>query len=257
MEEDKQQNIENQENINSISDNPVQPAAGPQTEEPKREETSTDNEPDRCRCEHDKCKCKCGAVHWVVDGVLAIAVIVLFVLHFTGNKEETLPPVVPNKPGTGEIVYVNMDSINKNYEMVKLLTDNLDAEKQKQTVIFQNRQKALETKYANFQQNMQSGQLNQKQAEYAQMSIQQESEQIQSDYQKVTEDLQTRYTAALQQVADSLAVASKRINAKRNASFIFSYQYAGQLLYVDPTKDVTREVLNELNKSFKKSKKDK
>ena len=204
---------------------------------------------------------KCGhhcVAHWIIEGVLFIAVIVLFVLHFSGSKDDTYaPPVVPSKPGTGEIVYVNMDSVNKKYEMVKLLTDNLDAEKQKQTVLFQNRQKALENKYANYQQNMQSGQLNQKQAQYAQMSIQQESEQIQSDYQKVTDNLQARYTAALQQVADSLTAASKRINAKRNASYVFSYQYGGQLIYVDPSKDVTNEVLKELNKSFKKSHKDK
>ena len=46
--------------------------------------------------------------------------------------------------------------------------------------------------------------------------------------------------------------AAKRINAGRNASFIFTYQYGGQLIVADPTKDITKEVLEELNKPYKK-----
>lgn len=199
-------------------------------------------------------KKKCPIGRYIFDGILLIAVVVLYILHFCGHKE--VAPVVPaGKPGNGDIVYVNIDSINEKYEMVSLLTDSIDAEKQRQAVIFQNRQKALETKAANFQQNYQSGQLTQKQAEYAQISLQQESEKLQGDYEKAVEDLQVRYTAALAQIADSLSAAAARINAKHNASYVFTYQTAGQLIYADPTKDITQEVLDELNKPFHKKNK--
>ncbi len=201
-------------------------------------------------------KKSCPIGRYIFDGILLIAVIVLYILHFCGHKE--VAPVVPaGKPGNGDIVYVNIDSINEKYEMVSLLMDSIDAEKQRQAVIFQNRQKALETKASNFQQNYQSGQLTQKQAEYAQISLQQESEKLQGDYEKAVEDLQVRYTAALAQIADSLSAAAARINAKHNASYVFTYQTAGQLIYADPTKDITQEVLDELNKPFHKKNKKK
>jgi Skp family chaperone for outer membrane proteins len=44
------------------------------------------------------------------------------------------------------------------------------------------------------------------------------------------------------------------VNASYNASYIFTYQTGGQLLYADPAHDITQEVLDELNKSFKKKK---
>ena len=199
-------------------------------------------------------KCNCQVAHWIVEGLLAAAVIALFVLHFTGNNKKT--PVVqkPVEVGTGEVVYINIDSVNEKYEMVKILKDTLEAEQQKQEVIFNNRQKALETKAANFEKNYSSGSLTPQQAQYAQQSLQEESTRLQRDYSNYMEDFQSRYAAALEQMADSLKAAAKRVNASYNASYIFTYQDGGQLLFADPAHDITDEVIEELNRSFKKKK---
>lgn len=200
------------------------------------------------------CKSDCSKVHWIIEGVLAAAVIALFILHFAGNGKKA--PVVqkPVEKGNGEVVYINIDSINANYELVNILTDSIDAEKQKQAVVFQNRQKALEQKAANFEKNYNSGSLNPQQIQYAQQSLQEESTRLQNDYAQALESLEMRYQAALQQIADSLNAAAKRVNTTYNASYIFTYQTGGQLLYADPAHDITIEVLDELNKSFNKKK---
>ena len=139
--------------------------------------------------------------------------------------------------------------------MVKILKDTLEAEQQKQEVVFNNRQKALENKAANFEKNYSSGSLTPQQAQYAQQSLQEESTRLQRDYSNYMEDFQARYAAALEQMADSLNAAAQRVNASYNASYIFTYQNGGQLLYADPAHDITNEVIEELNRSFKKSKK--
>jgi len=201
-------------------------------------------------------KCDCQMAHWIIEGVLALAVIALFALHFAGGKK----PAKIEKPaevGNGEIVYINIDTINENYELVKILTDSIDADKQKQAVVFQNRQKSLEQKAANFQKNYSSGSLTPQQAQYAQQSLEEESARLQNDYAQALESLEARYIAAQQQMNDSLLAAAKRVNASYNASYIFAYQGNGgsQLLYGDPAHDITQEVLDELNKAFKKNKK--
>lgn len=199
-------------------------------------------------------KCNCQIVHWIVEGVLAAAVIALFVLHFADKGKKSTVVQKPTEVGTGEVVYINIDSVNEKYEMVKILKDTLEAEQQKQEVVFSNRQKALENKAANFEKNYSSGSLTPQQAQYAQQSLQEESTRLQRDYSNYMEDFQARYAAALEQMADSLNAAAKRVNASYNASYIFTYQDGGQLLYADPSHDITNEVIEELNKSFKKKK---
>lgn len=217
-------------------------------------------EPDPIPVEEPKScekKCNCQMAHWILEGLLAAAVITLFILHFAGNGKKTAVIDKPAEVGNGEIVYINIDTINENYELVKILTDSIDADKQKQAVVFQNRQRALEQKAANFQQNYSSGSLTPQQAQYAQQSLEEESTRLQSDYAQALESLEARYIAAQQQMNDSLLAAAKRVNASYNASYIFAYQGSGgsQLLYADAAHDITQEVLNELNKSFKKKKK--
>lgn len=195
--------------------------------------------------------------HWIVEGVLLAAVIALFILHFIGGGRKTAVIDKPAEVGSGEIVYINIDTINENYELVKILTDSIDADKQKQAVVFQNRQKSLEQKLANFQKNYASGSLTPQQAQYAQQSLEDESNRLQNDYAQALESLEARYIAAQQQMNDSLLAAAKRVNLTYNASYIFAYQGGGgsQLLYADAAHDITQEVLDELNKSFKKKRK--
>jgi outer membrane protein len=242
MEENFEKSVENEEINNETMNNEVVNET-PKTE-PIREDASKS-------CEK---KNNCQMAHWIVDGLLAVAVIVLFILHFAGNKKQTPAVQKPVEVGTGEVVYINIDSVNENYELIKILKDSLEAEQQKQEIVFNNRQKALETKAANFEKNYSSGSLTPQQAQYAQQSIQEESTRLQRDYSNYMEDFQARYAAALEQMADSLNAAAKRVNASYNASYIFTYQSGGQLLYADPAHDITVEVLDELNKSFKKKK---
>ena len=214
-------------------------------------------EDDSCGVGNDtNCKKKCRLFQLVFDILMAIGLIVLFILHFAGGgKKDNVVATPVQQAGDGTIVYVNLDSINEKFEMVSLLTDSLDLEKQRQAVQFQNRQKALENKLANYQRNMQTGQLTAQQAQYAEASLQQESAQLQNDYAQAVESLEARYAAALEQIADSLRAACARVNAQRNASFVFTYGSSSPMMVADPSCDITNAVLDELNKPFSKKKK--
>lgn len=207
-------------------------------------------------CETKK-KCNCNLCRCILEAVLVVAVIVLYVLYFCSPKTTHHTPVrnvVNTEPRSGEIIYINIDSVNANYELVDILTKDIEAEMSKQEAVFQNRQSALERKYAQFQQNYQAGILTQVQVENAQQQLMQESETLKADYERVMGDLEARQAAALKQIADSVITATKRINAERNASFVFSYQYGGQMIDADPSKDVTDELLEILNEPFKSKK---
>ncbi len=230
-----------------------------QTEQPASEMETVKDEVNESVCKPHCHKGLCIA-RLLFDLLMLAAVITLFVLYAKGRPNAHKKSATDNvaasmaTPGNGDILYVNIDSINAHYEMAKILTDIIDAEKSKKEVVFQNRQKALETKLRNYQQNMQSGMLNAQQAQYAEASLQQESAQLQSDYEQALASLEARTTAALSQIQDSLIAVTKRINEERNASFIMTYGGGSNLILADPTRDITSEVLEALNKPFKKKK---
>ena len=186
--------------------------------------------------------------------VLFVAVIVLYILHFTAPKPHIfIPKEVVDEPRNGEIVFVNLDTINEKYELVKILTGSIKEEMAKQEAIFANKESAFQKKYNQFQENMNAGVLTQVQMENAQKQLMQEYQELEADKERVFNDLQTRQTTALSQIYDSLQVTVRRINIEKNASFIITYQNQSPFLLVtDPAKDITDYVLFELNRSFKK-----
>ncbi|MCL2246060.1 MAG: OmpH family outer membrane protein [Lentimicrobiaceae bacterium] len=192
--------------------------------------------------------------NFIAFGVLFVAVAVLYVLHFTAPKTPVFTPKeIVGTPGSGEIVYVNLDTVNAHYELVSILTGDIQAEMAKQEAIFANRENAFQRKYKQFQDNMNAGILTQVQAENAQTQLMQEYQLLEDDKERIFNNLQTRQTEALLQIYDSLQAAVKRINIERNASFIITYQTQSPfLLTADPTKEITDHVLFELNRSYKK-----
>ena len=209
----------------------------------------TENVQTEKKCQHKK---------WfiariVLDAVMVAAIIALFILHFCQPKTEAYVPSVPEgKAGTGEILYVNIDSVNEHYELIKILRDELEAEQVKQNAIFTNREKAFQTKLNNFQQNQQSGVLTPLQIQNSQAQLENEYQQIMTDKERVMNDLMAKQSAANDQMLDSMMTVIRRINSVRNASFVFTYGYGAQMIWGDPTKDITNDVLKELNKSFSK-----
>ncbi|HPE40092.1 MAG TPA: OmpH family outer membrane protein [Bacteroidales bacterium] len=185
---------------------------------------------------------------------ITAAVVVLYILHFLTPKQEVfVPKEFDGKPGSGEIVYINLDTINANYELVKILTGDIEAETRKQETIFQNKEESFKKKYAQFQENYQKGILTQVQIENAQMQLEQEYAIINAEKEKVFNDLQNRQTTALIQIYDSLQMVIKRINLERNASFVITYQANSPfLMHADPSKEITDQVLFELNKPYQK-----
>lgn len=185
--------------------------------------------------------------------IITIAVIVLYVLHFLTPKPEVfVPKAFEGKPGSGEIVFINLDTINENYKLVDQLKKEIDAETKRQEILFQNKEQAFKQKYAQFEENYSKGVLTKIQIENAQNLLQQEYAQLEAEKENVFNNLQNKQANALLQLYDSLQVVVKRINIQRNASFVLTYQSNSPfLIHADPSKEITNQVLFELNRSIK------
>ena len=211
----------------------------------------TSEKKEKKSCSTGKKCCICKTVFYII---IVLAIAGLYVLHFCDKgPKKAGSTVVTGTPGNGQILYVNLDSISENYELMKILTNDIEQEIQRQTAIFDNKEKTFQKKYNQFQQNYQSGILTDVQIQNAQQQLQEEYQSIMAERERVLTDLDTRQATALTQVMDSLTLVTEKINAERyNASYILGYKPGTQILYGDPTKDITNEVLEELNKHYKK-----
>lgn len=190
---------------------------------------------------------------YIFYGLLFIAIVLLYVLHFAKPAPKIQNLVPAGTPGNGEILFVNMDTISEKYKLVDILTEDIEGEIKRQTAIFDNKEKTFQNKYNQFQKNYEAGILSEIQIQNATAQLQEEYQTILQDKQTVLSALEDRHAMALMQVSDSIKKIAKELNQQKyNASYIFIYQTGAQMIYGDPTKDITSEVLVILNRHYGK-----
>jgi outer membrane protein len=195
----------------------------------------------------------------IISGVLAVAVVVLFVLHFTGKKEE----VADNKPvqqgvlaGNTEgvkIAYVFVDSVLANYEYYKVITDKLLAKKANLEKELSGKGESFQKEVTDFQYKVGKKLITSWDAEARQKQLTEQQQvlvNLQTDMQnKLAQDEQD----VTIQLHDSVITAVNDINRKLGYNLVLSNTFGGGLLYADDYMNITRQVLDRLNESYRKT----
>jgi len=198
---------------------------------------------------------KAGNLGLILNVIILIGLIVLYVLFFTkkekteGNAQVQYVPAVSS--GSGSIAFVNSDLVLEKYELVNKLTDQLEREQQKKDASFTAKQNAFEADAAYFQEQVE------KQA-ISQESAQQIYEQLMMKQQELYE-LQDKYAAELAKkeiemnvvLLDSVRNYLDRVNKIYNFDYILSYNAAGNILFAKDTFDITRQIIDGLNREYK------
>ena len=194
--------------------------------------------------------CKSGIFHIIGYGILAIAVIVLFILHFKSK------PLFVRAVGDSQtiIVTINTDSIMEHFEYVKLMKNDLEEETEKYQEELATKSAAFETRYKNYMINVQNNALTQTQMQKAERELLQEKETLEALSAKYTKTLMDKEMSVNNEMTDSLRNASIRINeASFQANYIFAVSKGSAILYSNQMYDITNEVIKELNSAYKKS----
>ena len=167
-----------------------------------------------------------------------------------------LPKAVAEGSATakGEIAYVEVDSLSKQY---KFCTDQQEILKRKQADFSAKLEKegaALQKTMTSLQQKMQSGKItSQQEAQQAQATVQQMQTNL-TRHQQQYEEAMTKATQAYQKEL------RKRINEYlteynkdgRYSMILTNSEATINVLYAAPGSDITKEVIEGLNKAYKK-----
>ena len=179
---------------------------------------------------------------WIFNGVLAVAVVILYILHFTSGNT---PIKASAAGGAGtKVAYFEIDSIQNSYEFFKEVKSSLqvkDMENAKELTSLKN---AFAAKYQDLQKNGRSL----SQAEIG--SRQQELAQLEKNYtnkeQQLSQELQEESFKRLQEVKKKIEVFLEKYNKNKEFAYIFSSN-ADLMYYKDTAYDITSDIIKGLN----------
>lgn len=194
--------------------------------------------------------------HYIINGILAVAVIVLFILHFSGGKRNQLNN---NSLSGGDsirqsllpVAYIRTDSLLNNYMLFKDLNEASMNELENHRLDINQRKQRFEKEVRDFQQKVQ---LN---AFITQERMNQEGARL----EKTRNDLE-RYAAQIeqslsekqmhmqQQLQDSVLSGLKLFNVPQKYQIIFSNIGTDNFYYIDDAYDITKEVVDFLNARY-------
>ena len=183
---------------------------------------------------------------WMVNGVMALAIIVLFVLHFNSNST----PIKASAMAAGgvKVAYFEIDSIQNSYNFfkdVKAALQAKDVENAKQLTGLKN---AFAMKYQDLQKNGQYL----SQAEIG--ARQQELAQLEKNYtnreQQLASEMQEESFKRLQEVKQKIEAFLVSYNKNKEFAYIFSSN-PDLMYYKDTAYDITADIVKGLNAEYK------
>jgi outer membrane protein len=192
--------------------------------------------------------------------VLAAAVAVLYVLHFTSTSKKspaTKASAIKNPNDSIQhisVAYIDLDSIQKYYEFFKLKNEELESDKQRIDNQIQADLGKLEKDRIAFLKRGQS--ITQQEAEAFQQEYQTRYQQIGQRQQTLQSQHLDRQAKAIDEIQKRINEYLKVYNSAKKYDFIFSTQEGNPTLYYKDTAfNITTQVVKGLNEEYKKTKK--
>ncbi len=195
----------------------------------------------------------------VLNVVLLIAVVVLYVLQFSGkpSHDEDNGEVVEQTPTSGDlsIAYVNSDSLLKNYDFFKALEKQLIAKRDKLTSEYQNRAEGLQKEIANFQTT--SGNMTISQARAVEEDLRKKQQNLMMYQEQLGQQLREEEAKMNSELYDKVSEYLKHYGTNENLKIVLTYTKGSGVLYANEGLDITTQVLDGLNKAYNEDKNDK
>ncbi len=193
--------------------------------------------------------------------VLAAAVAVLYVLHFSGNKKAESKTGVVKKDSINDgmpqhikVAYIDLDTVQKYYEFFKLKNDELEREKSRYDNQIQSDLNKLERDRVDFLKR--GNAITQVEAEKFQQEYQTRYQQIGQRQQSLQGQHLENQAKAIDDIQKRINEYLKEYNKTGKYNFIFSTQEGNPTLYYKDTAfNITPEVIKGLNEAYKQAKK--
>ncbi|NLZ95355.1 MAG: OmpH family outer membrane protein [Bacteroidales bacterium] len=193
--------------------------------------------------------------NYVISGILAAALILLYILHFTSKPsndgEQVKMEYAPSDSVALPIAYVNVDSLLMKYNFAIDLNEALMRIEENSRASLTQRERQVQSAAQEFQRKLENNAfLTQQRAEEEQQRIQKMGEEYQRMAQKLSNELGIEQQKLNIQLSDSIRGALQVFNNRRNYEMILGNTASDNLLLAHPKYDITDDVIVFLNKRY-------
>jgi outer membrane protein len=197
-------------------------------------------------------------INYIIEGILAIAIIILFVMQLTGT--EGLKSAKPAFIADGDtakllpVAYVNLDSLLQNYNYYKDLNEIVMRKEENARANINQQASRLQSELQDFERKVNNNAfLTRERAEQEQQRLIKKQQELQALDSRLSQELLAEHNKLNEQLRDSLIAQLKVFNQGKNYQIIFSNIANDNLLLANDAYDITAELLTYLNKHYSPS----
>lgn len=191
----------------------------------------------------------------VLNVVLFVAVIVLYVLYFSGHKspETAMTSKVAGAADATKIVYINTDTLLNNYQLAVELNEAFLKKQEDRRTELNIKAKAIDQEGTEFQRKLQNnGFISEARAIEARDQLLVKQENFRRLQQEMMDKASREQSELNKQLFDEITNFLKEYNKEKGFSIVLSTQLGGNVLYAEDGFDITKEIVDRLNANYKK-----
>ena len=193
-------------------------------------------------------------INYIINGVLAVAVVILFVMQFSDKKgTRNVRPVASgeNLTGTLPVAYVNVDSLLENYNYAKDLNEIILKKSENSRASVNQKATSLRSEMQEFQRKIENNAfLTRERAEQEQQRLLQKQQELQELDARLSQELMNEQQKLNEQLRDTVVAQLKVFNKDKGYQIIYSNTLGDNILLANDIYDITAEVLDYLNKNY-------
>lgn len=184
----------------------------------------------------------------------AVTVLACSILACNKPQPAEKPAAAAPEVNKETIVYINQDTLLKNYKYAEDVTKTLQDKGRDAQNQVQSKGQAIQHEFSDYQKNANSMSADQRQS--TEQHLQREQQDFQSYQQNAAAGIQNEQARANNQVYDKIADFAKGYAKEKGYKLVLMYSKANPtILYGDQSMDVTADVLKRLNDEYAKEKK--
>ena len=182
--------------------------------------------------------------------VLLIAVVVLYVLHFSGDSGSgEYKEVGSATPVDLSIAYVNSDSLLKNYDFFKELEMQLIEKRDKLNAEYQNRAEGLQKEISNFQTT--AGNMTISQARAVEEDLRKKQQNLMMYQEQLAQQLMQEEAKMNSDLYDKVSNYLHDYGLNKDLQIVLTYTKGSGVLYANDSLDITDQIIIGLNDAYK------
>ncbi len=195
-------------------------------------------------------------INYVISGVLAVCVVILFILHFTSKSNSAPKAEVYTSDSLGTVLpiaYVRLDSLLSNYNFSKEVSESLLKKHEDARLTLSQRARQLQSDMGKFQEKVQNNAfLSRERAEAEQQALVRKQQDLQKMEQDLSTDIAKEQQKMNDQLKDSIMIFLKDYNKAKKYQLILTGEV---VLQGEDAYDITKEVVDGLNARYPEKKK--